>query len=325
VTSPVPPSVGAPDSRVTVLPSPAKDTVTAVRPRKRDGRLTYVACIRYKEVLVLQGSPLLGACFALGGVSASNIGSLVIFSLASTLLVAHIFSLNDWAGAAADANDPNKAADVFLARGVSRREVVVLSLCLLASSLLLCTLLPGRTFLIAVVIAALGVCYSHPSVNAKGIPVISSTPHLLGGLLHFLFGYSLFSSIDRRGVLIGLFFALTFTAGHLNQEVRDYDGDQLNGLLTNAVAFGKTAAFVAGFVGFTLAYADLLLLARTGILPASLGVLPIVLYPAHVFGSVWTIRAGLTFASVSRFQSWYRLLYAAIGLAMLATVLSRWL
>jgi lycopene elongase/hydratase (dihydrobisanhydrobacterioruberin-forming) len=302
-----------------------KGPATRARRFKLDGRLAYVACIRYKEVLVLQGSPLLGACFALGAVNASNIASLVIFSLASTLLVAHIFTLNDWAGVAADANDPNKSSEVFLARGVSRREVAVLSLCLLASSLVLCTLLPRRTLLLAVVIAALGVCYSHPSINAKGIPVISSTPHLLGGLLHFLFGYSLFSPIDRRGVLMGLFFAVTFTAGHLNQEVRDYDGDRINGLLTNAVAFGKTAAFAAGFVGFTLAYADLLLLARAGILPASLGVLPIVLYPVHVLGSVWTIRAGLTFASVSRFQSWYRLLYAVIGMAMLATVLSRWL
>ena len=67
-------------------------------------------------------------------------------------------------------------------------------------------------------------------MSAKRIPLLSSLPHLLGGLLHFLLGYSLFEPIDGRGVLIALFFALTFTAGHLNQEVRDHEGDQVNGL-----------------------------------------------------------------------------------------------
>jgi 4-hydroxybenzoate polyprenyltransferase len=291
--------------------------------RTRDGLVAYLACIRYQEVLVLQGSPLLGALFAIGEIGASKIVGLGIFSLASALLVAHIFSLNDWAGIAADSNDPNKSAEVFLTRGVSPREVAVLSFSLLALSLLLCALLPGRTFLLAVAIAALGALYSHPWVNAKAIPVMSSLPHLVGGLLHFLFGYSLFSPIDHRGVLIALFFALTFTAGHLNQEVRDHEGDRRNGLLTNAVAFGKTAAFAAGFLAFTLAYGDLVLLAYAGIVPAALGVLPAVLYPLHVFWSVGTLRAGLTFENVRRFQSRYRLLYALIGLGMAVTLLHR--
>ena len=294
----------------------------AVRP-KRAGLLAYVSCIRYRDVLILQGSPLLGAAFALKGITAETVLSGCIFTLASMLLVAHIFCFNDWAGIALDSNDPNKSADVFVTRGVSRRGVAFLSLGLLAASLLLFALLPRQTLLLGIVIAGLGALYSHPSFNGKGTPVVSSLPHLIGGALHFLLGYSIFAGIDRRGILIALFFALTFTAGHLNQEVRDHEGDLLNGIRTNAVAFGRHAAFATGFLLFTLAYADLFFLAYARIVPAGLGLLPVLLYPVHVFWSVTTLRAGLSFGSVSRFRNRYRMLYALIGAALVATLFWR--
>ena len=281
----------------------------------------YLSCIRYQEVLLLQGSPLLGAAFALKEITAESALSVLLLALAGFLLVAHIFTFNDWAGIASDSNDPNKSANVFSTRGITPRGVLLLSAGLLAASLLVFALLPGRTFLVAVAIAALGLLYSHPSINAKGLPLVSSSPHLVGGTLHFLLGYSLFGGIDSRGILIAFFFALTFTAGHLNQEVRDYEGDRLNGVLTNAVAFGRTAAFVAGFLGFTLAYGDLVVLAHAGLVPTPLGTVPLVLYPLHVFWSARTLRAGLSFENVSRFQSRYRMLYALIGLTMVVTLL----
>jgi 4-hydroxybenzoate polyprenyltransferase len=292
-------------------------------PRTRAGFRAYVSCIRYQDVLILQGSPMLGVAFALNDLTLGKTVSVFVFALASILLVAHIFSLNDWAGIALDSNDPNKSPDVFVTRGISRQGVAVLSLGLLTASLLLFALLRLQTLLLGIAIAALGALYSHPSFNAKGTPVVSSLPHLIGGVLHFLLGYSVFGGIDRRGTLIALFFALTFTAGHLNQEVRDHDGDRLNGIRTNAVAFGKKAAFAAGFLLFTLAYADLFFLACSDIVPARLGVLPIALYPIHVFWSVTTMRAGLSFANVSRFQNRYRLLYTVIGAAMVATLFLR--
>jgi 4-hydroxybenzoate polyprenyltransferase len=289
----------------------------------RLGPLAYLPCIRYREVLVLQGSPLLGAAFALGHPTPEAIARVLALGLGSFLLVAHIFSLNDWAGIAADSNDPNKSASVFSTMRVGARGVLLLSAVLLAASLLVFLLLPSRTFLLAVAIAALGVFYSHPATNAKAIPIVSSGPHLIGGLLHFLLGYSLFRPIDQRGTLIALFFALTFTAGHLNQEVRDHDGDRLNGLRTNAVAFGRRATFLAGLFVFTLAYADLVFLASTGLVPRLLGILPFALYPIHLAWSLSTLRTGLTFENVSRFQERYRILYAFIGLAVVAALLQR--
>ena len=286
--------------------------------RPRPAVLAYLSCIRFPDVLVLQGSPLLGAAFALRdrSVEAAAIGS--VFALASFLLVAHVWTLNDWAGIATDLKDPTRSHRVFSTKGVSSRGLLRFSLGLLVASLALLTLLSHQTALIGLAIATLGVVYSHPALFAKSIPMVSSVPHLLGGLLHFLLGYSLFGSIDRRGVLIGLFFALTFTAGHLNQEVRDHEGDRRSGLSTNAVFFGPRRAFLAGLAVFTIAYTDLALLAWWGLVPAAVGIVAALLYPVHLAWSMRTLRAGLGFETVSRLQRGYRTLYALIGLAMVA-------
>jgi 4-hydroxybenzoate polyprenyltransferase len=287
------------------------------------GLLAYLACIRYRDVLVLQGSPLLGVAFSVRQVTLDSAAATALLLLASTLLVAHVFSFNDWSGIVDDLKDPNKAAGVFLAWGVSARGVLALSGVLLAASLALLAVLSARTLCLGASIAALGIVYSHPAINAKGTPLLSSAPHLVGGVLHFLLGYALFSTVDARGVLIAFFFALTFTAGHLNQEVRDHDGDRASGVRTNAVWFGSRRAFLAGLAVFTLAYADLAALAWAGLVPAPLGVLALVLYPVHLILTIRTLSAGLCFDSVSSFQACYRLLYALIGLAMLAALLIR--
>src|SRR5215218_3502138 len=241
----------------------------------------YLSCLRLQEILVLQGSPLLGAAFAIRHPTAANVGPLAILAVANVLLVAHIFMLNDWSGLTTDLTDPNKTAGVFTARGVGRKEIGGLAAVLLALSLFLFSRLGPSTFWLSLAIAALSALYSLPWFNWKGRPLLNSAAHLAGGVLHFLLGYSLGNAIDRRGLAIATFFALTFAAGHLTQEVRDHQGDVLNAIRTNAVIFGPRRTFAASLALFTLAHILLLLLALQGILPHSLAAL-VALYPVHL-------------------------------------------
>lgn len=279
----------------------------------------YLACLRWQEILVLQGSPLLGAAFALRHPAVANLGPLAILVAANVFLMAHIFLLNDWAGLTSDLIDPNKAGGVFTARGVGRREIGGLTAGLLALSLLLFSRLGPTALALAGAIAALSALYSLPRFNWKGRPLLNSAAHLAGGVLHFLLGYSLGGALEGRGVAIGAFFALTFAAGHLTQEVRDHEGDILNGIRTNAVIFGPRRTFAASLALFTLAYALLLLLALRGILPRPLAVLAL-LYPVQLRWSLAALNEGLAFASIGRLQARYRALFAILGLAMVAAL-----
>jgi 4-hydroxybenzoate polyprenyltransferase len=175
------------------------------------------------------------------------------------------------------------------------------------------------TLSLALAIAILSALYSLPLFNWKSRPLLNSATHLAGGILHFLLGYSVGRAADQRGVAIATFFALIFAAGHLTQEIRDHQGDAVSAIRTNAVIFGQRRTFAASLVLFTLAQVLFLTLALRGILPRSLAAV-VVLYPIQLWWSFQTLRDGLTFASVCRLQARYRVLYAVIGLAMVAAL-----
>jgi 4-hydroxybenzoate polyprenyltransferase len=281
----------------------------------------YLSCLRLPEVLVLQGSPLVGAAFALRHPTAEQLGPLAILMAANVCLVAHVFVLNDWSNLTADVTDPYKAAHVFTARGVGRAQAGAFAAGLLLASLLLFSRLGPTTLAIALGIAALSALYSLPRFNYKGRPVLNSAAHLGGGALHFLLGYSLGHVFDRAGLVTAAFFGVTFAAGHLTQELRDHHSDLRNAIRTNAVAFGPRRTFFASLALFTLSQALLLVLALQGTLPRALAGLA-VLYPLHLRWSRQALSEGLTYASICRLQTRYRALYAVVGVAV---VVALWL
>jgi 4-hydroxybenzoate polyprenyltransferase len=263
---------------------------------------------------------MLGAAFAIRHPGVQNLAPLATLMVANFFLVTHIFMLNDWSGLTTDLADPNKAARVFTARGIGRRELGGLMAGALVVSLFLFSRLGLVTLGLSLAIATLSALYSLPRFNWKGRPLLNSTAHLAGGILHFLLGYSIGSALDRRGLAIGTFFALIFAAGHLTQEVRDHQSDALNAIRTNAVVFGDRRTFAASLVLFTLANILLLMLALLGVLPRPLAAL-VILYAVQLVWSLNTLREGLTYATVSRLQTRYRALYALVGLAMVVALL----
>jgi len=294
--------------------SPRTTTSTA-----SNSALRYLACLRPQDIVVLQGSPLLGAAFAIRHPGVHDLLPLTALVVANVFLVSHIFLLNDWSGLTVDLADPNKAGRVFTARGVGRREMSVLIAGTLIVSLLIFSRLGAPTLALALAIALLSALYSLPRFNWKGRPLLNSAAHLAGGILHFLLGYSLGRAVDPRGLAIGAFFALVFTAGHLTQEIRDHEGDRLNAVRTNAAVFGPRRTFAASLILFAAAQLLLLLLAVRGVLPRPLAAL-VALYPLQLLWSFQTLRKGLTYANVSRLQTRYRALYAVIGVAMVGAL-----
>src|SRR6516225_8051250 len=100
----------------------------------RESRRSLLFHIRCREVLMLQGPPFMGAALSLGHWTGTSLVSIGILFFAGFLLVAHIWSLNDWVELPAERRGP----------------VLGLSLSLLALSMLLFTCLSRTTLLIAV-------------------------------------------------------------------------------------------------------------------------------------------------------------------------------
>jgi 4-hydroxybenzoate polyprenyltransferase len=291
------------------------------RPMGGRRALRLLSCIRFDEVLVLQGTPLLGAVFAMSQLTNQSVMALMLLAAGNAFLVAHVFLLNDWAGVHQDLRDPARSAGVFLNRGVRRHEVAGLLLLLLLLGLMAFSRLGPATLGLGLMIAVASALYSVPHVYMKGVPLVSSALHLVSGVLHFLLGYSVFRSPDIHGLQIALFFAVIFSAGHLTQEVRDREADLGNGIHTNAVKFGKKRVFIVSFALFTFADALLILLALNGAVPQGLALVVAAIYPLHLHWTLQAMREGLPFQSVRRLQIRYRALYAGMGAVMIMSVL----
>jgi len=267
-------------------------------------------------VLALQASPILGSFlggFSLEWRSVIRLGLLLLGSLA---LTAHVFVFNDWAGHSSDVLDPRRARLVFSRRGISGRQVARVAIALLIFANVVFAAVGGPAILLGAAIATLSLLYSSSSRFGKSTPIVASIDHLLGGALHFLLGYTLFRDLDANGLVISLFFGLVFAAGHLNQEVRDYEGDRLNGIRTSAVVFGCRRTFLASLCIFTAAYALLASLAELSILPRLL-LWSAIVWLLHIAWALRALRRGLGFETALWMQRRYRLLFASIGLAML--------
>ena len=217
----------------------------------------HFASARAPEVLALQASPILGSF--LGGFSLErrDVLRLGLLLLGSLALTAHVFVFNDWAGHSSDLRDPRRASRVLARRGISRRQVAHVATALLILANVAFAAVGSAAILLGAAIATLSLLYSCSPSLGKSTPIMASLNHLLGGALHFLLGYTLSHALDTRGLVISLFFGLVFAAGHLNQEVRDYEGDLLNGIRTSAIVFGRRRTFLASLCIFTAAYATL--------------------------------------------------------------------
>jgi 4-hydroxybenzoate polyprenyltransferase len=279
--------------------------------------MRHFASTRALEVLALQASPILGSF--LGGFSLERCGVIRpgLLLLGSLALTAHIFVFNDWAGYSSDIRDPRRTTLVFARQGISRRQVARVAIALLIFANVAFVAVGRLAILLGAAIAALSLLYSCSPSFGKSTPIVGSINHLLGGALHFLLGYTLAHALDASGLVISLFFGLVFAGGHLNQEVRDYEGDLLNGIRTSAVVFGCQRTFLASLCTFTAAYAILAGLAALGILPGLLLWSPIV-WLLHVAWSLRALQRGLGFETALWMQRRYRLLFALIGIAMLA-------
>lgn len=275
-----------------------------------------LSCVRWSEVLLLQAAPAAGVVLTIGLPTWSKVVTALAMIAADVLLLAHIWTMNDWADIDADASNPRRSFATFTTRGVSRAAMGRLSAVLALLAFLGFALLSLRVLSIALLITVIGWLYSGKPVYGKGRCVLSSVLHFLGGCLHFLLGCSLFAAPDQTLCALSVLFGLVFTAGHAVQEVEDHDADRRNGIRTNAVVFGRPWQFGVGCLLFAAAYLHLAILACCEAIPAYLGWVAVVAALVQCYLTIEVYRQLRDGAAVRRYRRAYRCLFLVFGLIL---------
>jgi 4-hydroxybenzoate polyprenyltransferase len=278
--------------------------------------MRHFVATRWAEVSALQASPLLGMYLGDPGIHKALLGRQVLLLLGSIALTGHVFMANDWADYRRDTLDLRREGFGVNGYGASRAQIGHFALALLLVANAAFVAVGMSAVLFGAGIAALSLLYSFSPQLGKGTPVAASLNHLVGGALHFLLGYTVTRSVDTKGVGLSVFFGLVFAAGHLTQEVRDYESDRANLVGTIAVTLGPRWGFIASFCLFTVAYLLLAVLAALGVLP-KLMLVSAIAWLVQASWSLQVLRRGLGPESAIWMQRRYRLLFALVGLAML--------
>src|SRR5436305_7044575 len=120
--------------------------------------LSLFRLIRYDEVFVLQGTPLLGAAFSIDEVTTEKLRTFLLFVVGSFLLVAHIFTFNDCAEICALKDSSNARAPTG-GEDSHPRRLLLFSLFPLLASVLFFSFLPIAPPVLADITAGLATSY----------------------------------------------------------------------------------------------------------------------------------------------------------------------
>ena len=271
--------------------------------------------IRYGEVLLFQASPLLGLAFA-GGLRPENTGVIMLFVAANSCLFAHVFALNDWGNLEADLLDPSRADATFVCRAVSPGVMLGLAIALAVVALAMFAVLGLSCLVLGAFVVGLSVLYSHPDLDHKGRPLVSTLNHFAGGIVPFALGYAAIRPVDLPSVAMGFYFAIVLMAGHLVQELRDFEGDRTAGVTTNVVRFGQRRMLLVSAGLFAASYAYLGWLGSARFTQLSWTIL-LVLAAVHALAWGRTWASALQRGDLRRYQLAYRLTFGCIGAFML--------
>src|SRR2546426_12675238 len=92
--------------------------------------------IRWADVLILEGVPTLGLAFAIGPITAGKLTASIFFGIASFLLLAHIFTLNDWADFSRAIHHSERAILQIESSNITSQVMLIFSYFLLVASFL---------------------------------------------------------------------------------------------------------------------------------------------------------------------------------------------
>ena len=272
----------------------------------------FIRSARFAEISILLGFPMIGLFFAFRSPEELVSLPVILFAAAIFSLFTAIYAFNGLAGMETDFHN-SRLADL---KGKRTSFIVTLAISLVVSIVLFFLIRPALAAFSAVSFL-LWCIYSFPKKGFKYRPVLGTLIHFVGQTIHFLMGYAVLAPLDKAGATAAVYFALLFSAGHINHELIDHDADEKAGIRTGAVCFGVKTWEKVSFFLFLLAalYISALSVIEKELLP--------ICSPFIIAGIIHMIFKICNFKKPSeqiKFlteRSFYRVLYFAAGIAFI--------
>jgi 4-hydroxybenzoate polyprenyltransferase len=286
--------------------------------------------VRYFDIIILMAYPTMGAVFAIGELDLSTVVRLLVFTVFNFLFVTHVYIFNDWSDARLNPEEPKRRTRHALKHpALTMRQVFTLSMVLGVIALVGFAFLSWRLLAVAVFIELVTASYSHPRVNLKGRPVISTVIHFIGASLYFMGGWAVFMPFSIKEACLGSFFGLVLAAGHFSNEIEDFELDMAAGIRTNAIAFGQRVVFRVGLFLFILSSIFFIYVAWQYLevpwyfnMPLHL-ILGIAVLLSWII-QTWRYRNWKGGDPIQDFRRFYRYVYALLCAALILILLIKW-
>ncbi|MBO4711799.1 UbiA family prenyltransferase [bacterium] len=273
----------------------------------------FIKSARFAEVSILLGFPMIGLFFAFK--SADQLVSIPVFLFAAAIfsLFTAIYAFNGLSGTEDDKHN-SRLADLA---GKRRSFIVTLAVSLVLSLILFFMIKPVLAAFSAVSFL-LWCVYSFPKKGFKYRPVLGTMIHFFGQIIHFLMGYTAIAPLDKGSAAASVYFALLFSAGHINHELIDHDADEKAGTRTGAVRFGVKTWEKLSFALFTLAalYISVLSAIEKELLPMWLPF--IIAGIIHITFKICKFKKVSVQAKFLEERLFYRILYFVAGIVFIA-------
>lgn len=272
----------------------------------------YLDALRLKEIIGKIGFFMVGILFSKPSPTIGNLISLIHFSGICLINGITIYLINAALGYTKD--KPNER--LIVTRKFSVQTTVLVAVVLFVISFIWLYLYSAKLLLPAFAVYVVWIIYSMPH-GLKGVPVMGLLCAFIGQIVHFHVGYLVFSDWSTGSILLSIYFALLFSAGHAIHEVIDYKADKEVEVRTSAVAFGKEAMFRVSDYIFTGSIVYLMGLGWLQILPLILTI-PYML--AFIYQHWFLSKPFLDDNSVFVFRRKYMIAYSLATAAVIVLI-----
>ncbi|HOY31898.1 MAG TPA: UbiA family prenyltransferase [Bacteroidales bacterium] len=265
--------------------------------------MSLIKALRIPEVALMSGFFIIGSFFGIDEWNYNILIKLVMICFISFFTILSVYTYNAAAGKQADVFNKRLSALGKFSSLTYKISGIIFLLFSIALSALIHIIFP----LLTLIVYLIWLVYAHPKWGLKHKAYWGTVLHFFAQILHFNMCYFAFKDVSIYSISLSVFFAIAFSAGHLNHEIIDYEADKHAQIKTTAVKHGIHKVLFTIIVLCAVNIFYCFVLKRMGIIDNTMSWLMII--PSFLHLSLYIIYAKNILKKSKLIRSFYRTFY----------------